>query len=517
MPCSSKGNTERRAQKDLRNKETKGWMLTDTYKIYGCPGSGKTASLMALIQYELSQGRNVEDIGFIGFTRAACGEALGRARKFIPEMEEKRYWFMTLHATCLKILRRSGVYSGVVGYEHMRSFCEKMELQFDESPEDVVSGDKVTEGSAFFSTLSYLVNTMLSMSDWKLCPFAEDLGEHDFEVLQDRWQYFKTMNNLIDFNDMLILGNQCIKGHPTDVLMVDEFQDLSPLQLEIVKKFIQKKERVYIAGDDDQFLYRFQGAQPEIMLDFPSDHINILSQSHRVPLEIFREATKLIEQNQTRQPKKTAPRPGRGFLSTIMDRDLERVIAEIRKSTYLLLRTNKLVRRMSWELASRGVPYKFLDSKKERSWGWSKKKLQVMDRLFKEPLRDRMTLLEYMYRSGKISRGMKSFLSGYIWRNSPIVPENIHTYLGTIHSSKGREADTIILFDDITRRVAESMTTQQGLEDERRVWYVGMTRAREKLVIVPEYYGQGSFSLARRLGVDKTPEVHKISRWSEEW
>jgi DNA helicase-2/ATP-dependent DNA helicase PcrA len=415
-------------------------------------------------------------------------------------MEDKRYWFMTLHATCLKILRKNGIFSDIASYDDLKDFCEKARLRFDESPEDVVSGDQVTEGSAFFSLSSFLTNTMKPFSEWKECPFAEDLGANDFESLTESWASFKSDRNLIDFNDMLQLGDKCIKGHPTDVLMVDEFQDLSPLQLEIVKKFMTQKERVYIAGDDDQALYRFQGAEPEIMLDFPATNVNILSQSYRVPRIVFEKATELISQNVTRQPKQIAPRNAEGECVILNQKGLTYIIPEIKGTAYILMRTNKLVSRLSWELSAMGVPYRFLDSKKDKSWGWTKRKVQMMDKLFQEPIRDRMTLLNYMFKSGKITRGMKAFLSGYIWRDKPIIPENIHTYLGTIHSSKGREADTVFLFDDITRRVMDGMTTVRGLEDERRVWYVGMTRARQKLVVVHNYYDQGSFDLPGRIG-----------------
>jgi superfamily I DNA/RNA helicase len=96
-----------------------------------------------------------------------------------------------------------------------------------------------------------------------------------------------------------------------------------------------------------------------------------------------------------------------------------------------------------------------------------------------------MGYIDSLVSKGEISEFKGSFISTYATTyKQPIDPSRIACMLGTIHSSKGREADTVILFDDITEKVLGNTITPLGLEDERRVFYVGMTRAKRKLVIV---------------------------------
>lgn len=463
-------------------------------KYYGAPGTGKTYKLIENVQKELENGLKINEIAYLGFTRAAADEAHSRAtKKFFGIDASKKLWFRTIHSACLYLLRQRGVSEKVVDFKHRREFCRNYDMRYTWDGEEGKLGDQTPDGNLFFNIHGYIENAMLNADEWKETDFSKDF-ERDFPFLYEKWVDYKTQLQLIDFSDMIYHTLDNVSYIPTKVLFVDEFQDLSPLQYRVIQQFMAGKERVYGAGDDDQALYRFQAAVPEIFLNLKADENHVLPKTYRLLSEIWEKSKTLISQNTNRQEKDIEPR-GEGGIVKIMNTSYPwTIINEIEGSTYILFRTNYLMNKFGWELAKEGVLYRFIDSKKEKSLGWTaKKKRDIYHRLYKN--HDYRRQLDNLMRMGEIKKGYGNFI-GYYIRNygKYIEPRNITTHIGTIHSAKGREADTVILFDDITKRVANGMRTLQGLEDERRVFYVGMTRAREKLCVVHKGFGSKSLS-----------------------
>ena len=464
-------------------------------KFYGAPGTGKTYALIENVQKELENGLKIDEIGYLGFTRAAANEALERAtRKFFGISVNKKLWFRTIHSACLYLLRQRGVTEKVVNFTNRKNFCQEHDMRYTWEGEESILGDTTPDGNLFFSIYGYIENAMMNPDEWKETDFSEDFKE-DFPFLYDKWVEYKTQHHLIDFSDMIYCALDKMAYIPTKVLFVDEFQDLSPLQYRVIQQFMMGKERVYGAGDDDQALYRFQAAVPEIFLNLKCDENHVLPKSYRLPSEIWEKSKALISKNVNRQEKDIEPKGEGGIVKVITYPYPEMIIREIEGLTYILFRTNYLMNKFGWELASEGILYKFLDSKKEEKLGWtSEKKRKIYHSLCRNP--DYRRQLDNLRMMGEISKGYANFIGYYIQNyGGRIEPRNITTYIGTIHSAKGREADTVILFDDITKRVDNGMRRSlQGLEDERRVFYVGMTRSRSKLVIVNRGFGTKSLS-----------------------
>ncbi len=449
-------------------------------KIYGGPGTGKTTTLMNIIDEELNCGLGLKQMVFIGYTRASCFEAIERLKKKdifdnLLTVNSSGLWFHTIHALSLRLLSMKGLMKGkrMASFIDKKHFCEKEGLTLSESEDDIVSGESVSNGSAFFSTKTYLINTFRKPEEWVSCEFASDLEGHDFLKLNDRWTHYKDERGLIDFDDLLVSMNSMKLNVYAKVLFIDEFQDLSPLQVSIVKNIMIGKERVYIGGDANQALYRFQGAEPELMLDFVVDETKILSQSYRCPRSFFGIANKFISQNVHSQLMDIKPRDSEGSLTTLNFPSIWEIEDSINKTgtTYILLRTNFLVYKFSWVLAGQGILYKYLDKKKDEIMGWTDKKIKIIDDLYKLPRYDRDSVLSKKFYDGEISKGVYGFLKCYLHRREPIDYSSIKVSLGTIHSSKGREADTVILLDDITPRVLVSMeSSETAVEDERRIF-----------------------------------------------
>lgn len=473
-------------------------MQADTQKVYGAPGTGKTTYLIGKVIEELQQGTHIEDIAYVGFTRAACSEALHRAMKVV-EFDDKRYWFMTVHATCLKMLMQENLYvdKKIADWQALKSFCQEAGLDPPSVNDDTVEGGQISTGSAFFSTKTFLVNTFKQPSEWMSCPHAQALKGVDYEDLLLQWNDYKAQNNLVDFDDMLLDAYLHKLNVPTRVLIVDEFQDISPLQLAVIQNFAEDKERIYVAGDDDQALYGFQGADPTLMLSYEASSNIVLGKSYRCKRSIWERAQRFIRQNVNRQDKVVDSVDDEGEVVVVRKpwdfEDLERYISD---TTYILLRTNYLVGKMAWQLANRGILFRYLDSEKERLWGWNKTRVAAINYVTSGQYRLRLERLNELTIRHQWTSAQKDFIGRYCYLGKKVIPDDIHTFIGTIHSAKGREADSVLVFNDITARVADSMETLEGLEAERRVWYVAMTRARSRLVLVDRYFNKQPGGLA---------------------
>jgi superfamily I DNA/RNA helicase len=483
---------------------------TEFVKINGPPGTGKTTKLMNEMLGLLKAGADIKEIAFMGFTRASCDEALKRARALVPEMEaDKRYWFRTIHATCFYLCIKRGLFikKKVVDYQASKAFCDAVGLSPPSLDDDNVEGGEVSTGTAFFSTLSYLVNTFTPMSEFEKCPHAGALAGMNFEDLSNAWKKFKKDRNLIDFNDMLTTAYGYKVHLPVKYLFADEHQDDSPLQDAIVKMFAQGKKKVWIAGDANQSIYEFQGANPKLLLDFKVNEEVTLPRSYRVPENIWLKAQELIKMNEFRTKTEDVTSNGPGgqyiWLKGVDPRHVEKIMAHVNGEVFILFRTNYHCKKFSWKLAENGILFKNIDGEKEKMFGWNKKKVEFVNKIFgatSDPYK-RNRILEEEGNALKMNQYAIKFLQYYVRHSGLIDPSKIKVKIGTIHSAKGREADTVIIFDNVTGRVMDGMETQEGMEAERRCWYVGITRARKKLCIVHDY-----FSWIGNTGVFPLPE-----------
>jgi len=475
-------------------------MKTTTKKFYGPPGTGKTTALINLVEKEVEENNiSIHSIGYLGFTNAACDEAQSRIA-----FQGIGTWFRTIHSSCLYLLRRNGVDKGVVTYRHRLGFCKDHGMKYSSDANDIEYGDVMPEGNTFFNIISYLKNSKLDQSQWDSTPYADDF-KRPFSQLYNSWVTFKEDCHLLDFDDMLTKTLEMDLLFPTKVLFVDEFQDISPLQYDVIKHFMYAKERVYVAGDDDQAIYRFQAASPDIFLNMPADETSVLPKSYRLKKNVLDISHKLIVQNKSRKDKTFLPASDGGVVKILYHPKPEDVVNEVSGKTFLLFRTNNLVEKFSWNMARSGIPFKYLDESKEKMWGWSNdSKRELYNSLCGNY--SAWNTLDRMTSSGKIAGGSASYMKLYIAKyHKPISPGAINTFMGTIHSAKGREADTVILFDTITPKVMSGITmSDTGFDDERRVFYVGMTRAKEKLVIAHAAFPKAlTIELPTFLGAEK--------------
>ena len=142
--------------------------------------------------------------------------------------------------------------------------------------------------------------------------FKEIYRAYEEKLHENRW---------IDFDDILVYTYELLKEREDirkawqqkfPYILIDEFQDINKIQYEIVKMLAGETKNLFIVGDDDQSIYKFRGARPELMLNFPKDFENtrqvILNRNYRCGEEIVQVAEDIISYNTKRFEKKMQAR-----------------------------------------------------------------------------------------------------------------------------------------------------------------------------------------------------------------
>jgi DNA helicase-2/ATP-dependent DNA helicase PcrA len=339
------------------------------------------------------------------------------------------------------------------------------------------------------------------------------VGWFELERFANGLRLFKDDRLLIDYTDMLQLFLDRGRAPKLDVMFVDEAQDLSPLQWAVVRKLCESADRIYIAGDDDQAIYRWAGADVDYLIRNSKDAM-ILKQSYRVPSSIHKLAQNCIGQVVSRVQKSWNPRKEAGHVS--WEPSYETI--DMESGEWLVLaRTNYLLNGIEEHCRSEGWFYK---SKNRNSVSEKKVKAvrdwETLRQGGEIPIVDLTKVLNYMKIRVPISLerndfdtnisfdqaqqfvpdlkkeywydlfdgisvSERSYIRAMLRRGEKITKEP-RIKLSTIHAAKGGEAENVILLTDISNRIYKSY--QSNPDDESRVFYVGLTRAKENLFLI---------------------------------
>lgn len=299
------------------------------------PGSGKTAVLTERIRYLVETGAvPPERILVITFTRAAAQEMEQRYRK----KAEGAVRFGTFHSVSFSILREKYHYTAnniIRAEEQRRILTEQLsELSLPLSSDEEYLAGLLSEISRYKVWLSGIE----AGREEKRCglPFLtkrrettgfsfEQLPQEEFLRLFHAYQRELHLRRYLDFDDLLSECRAALVSDPAFLsalraqypyLLVDEFQDLSPIQYELLRMLAAPHNNLFIVGDDDQSIYGFRGARPELMLGFPRDFPEavriMLSDNFRSRQEIVDYASRLIRKNRSRFEKRLCAAQGRG-------------------------------------------------------------------------------------------------------------------------------------------------------------------------------------------------------------
>lgn len=299
------------------------------------PGSGKTTVITHRVRFLVEQCQ-VEpgSILVITFTRAAADEMKLR---FQTLMEGRRLAvsFGTFHSIFFQILKHAYRYdaTNIIRDEQrvqfIRELMERCQIDVEDEMEFIL---------AILSEISLVKGEMLNLEHY----YAKNCSEEIFKKLYHGYEEKLLQAGLLDFDDMLVMCYELFRQRQ-DILaawqskyryiLVDEFQDINQVQYEIIRMLAAPEDNLFIVGDDDQSIYRFRGAKPEIMLGFLNDYPNagqtLLGVNYRSASTIVETAGRLIVHNKTRYPK--AIQADRGAGRPVATRVFDDAQAEVRE------------------------------------------------------------------------------------------------------------------------------------------------------------------------------------------
>ncbi len=312
------------------------------------PGSGKTTVITHRIKRLLEAGVDPSGILVITFTKAAAAEMKERFLKLAREEDAKRKLtgpgdglrsagqnakrdgrisleaagtrvsFGTFHSVFYHILKwayrfpAGNVISGEEKRQYFKKFLDESEMEVEDEAEFI---------SSIINEISYVKGERLDLKYY----YSQNCPEEWFKKLYDGYDEMLKQTGKIDFDDMLVMCHELFTERK-DILaawqkkfryiLVDEFQDINLLQYQVVRMLALPENNLFIVGDDDQSIYRFRGAKPEIMLgfekNFPGTKRVLLGTNYRSTKEIVETSLKLIGHNKVRFEKKLEPFRGSG-------------------------------------------------------------------------------------------------------------------------------------------------------------------------------------------------------------
>jgi superfamily I DNA/RNA helicase len=454
--------------------------------IFGPPGTGKTETLMRIINEELSNGVAPSDIALVTFTKQ--GATVGRERaldKFattdfaMTGSDLSNYG--TIHSMCFRALEIKR--TDMLGAKDYRKFADAMGLKLlGYYTEELHHGDD-----------EYLfLENMERINKKKFDLLLPNVNAAKYANVRHNYRRFKAQMKKLDYTDLLEKFLASDITIPVEVAIIDEAQDLTSLQWQVVEKAFAGCRTMYVGADDDQEIFAWSGSDAKIVGRMEGERI-FLKRSYRLPSNIARFAQDVISEVSDRVEKTYEPNEEGGEI--LFYNDVKEVPFSPDRNWYLLARNNAHLKMYQEVLEMQGMLY------------YIKNELSVPEKLVK-----RVRLYENARRRGSLTKEESVILQRVLRKDysltqswdeafylSPeyakrveyineIIANEINKpmpyFVNTMHGVKGGEADDVVIMLNCTTSIQKALDKQHSLDDEIRVLYVAVTRARKRLHIV---------------------------------
>ena len=470
--------------------------------ILGPPGTGKTTSLLNIVEDALSRGIPPERIAYLAFTRKAAYEAQERAMAQFGFEEGRFPYFRTLHSLAFRELGMQR--DEVMTDSHYRKFGKAMGIEFRGIYDENIglhTGDGLGDKCSRIESLARM--GLRNIEDQMSITNINDLSTHAVKQYHSALVAYKKDNGVYDFTDMLEKYNSQL---PVDICIFDEAQDLSSAQYKMAILAASLASEVYIAGDDDQAIFGWAGADVDKFLNLKGQKTT-LPNSHRIPKKVHSLANDVVRRIKNRYPKKWAPKKQEGDVIYVTN---EQDIDFSESGSWMLLSRSKyLLYRLKQAVRQQGYAYTInnrssLESEETRAiiaWESLRKGKSISQHEAKNLVNflafnpDLVKQDSYMM----ADLGLPNAAKDYDWmtmlkgiapdereylrscmRNGEKFSDKPRITISTIHQSKGGEADNLVLLTDMGKLSWENL----GSDEENRVWYVALTRAKENLYLI---------------------------------
>lgn len=539
------------------------------------PGVGKTFELLRRIELEAEEhGTRIGDLAFTTFAKSQAEDVKARIRTVYPEAGQKeiKAAVSTIHAAALRACAAAGLLDAgarIIAEQsprdnpYFQEFAAAHHLPYDPArarltaPDDDrgAAGKAEPPGNALFRIARYIVGQYTW--PWSRATDAMTaIGAHfppsygNAAELLEAWSAFKTDRGLYEHDDYIRLAIDHNAPAPARILVVDEFQDLSPLQFVLVEMWRRSGDvdRVYVAGDPNQSIYGFRGADPIYLerIPGPVEDIGATAErrppSRRCPAAIVAVADRVLGGRSN-----MAPRSAGGVVEVREGAEFAAVVEALHRrygAVMVLARYQRDARRLSAVLTAAGLPHSSLHP--DRLTPWQKARtvagavidpgevLAALDAIAVYERDGHPWTLEHGRARALIDAGRlrvrpetaraslssgpavhvadaigwfglearpgasraiaaggldlpEKFGPGFLaaFDRGIARPDRAAITVDTIHQAKGREAPAVILHTGYQKAREAQYWQSPAIEaEERRVYYVGITRASEHLVIL---------------------------------
>ena len=393
------------------------------------PGSGKTAVITGRTCQLVTSGISASRILVVTFTRAAAKEMKERYLKAMGKTSTQ-VTFGTFHGVFYAILRHTYRMSGnnILSEEEKKRLMRELVNHYARDLEE----EDLEENLA--REISTVKNNQIPLEHY----YSACMPQEKFREIYEAYEKWRKENKKLDFDDLMV---QCKRlflerpevlrawQHKFQYILIDEFQDISPVQYEIVRMLALPENNLFIVGDDDQSIYHFRGARPEIMLNFTRDYPDAetvtLDVNYRCSGQILSAAMHVIGENKKRFSKKLSTPNQVGKAVQIREFQNPReeylaVVSELRErmengerleDTAILLRTNQEAEGLVGALMERQVPFNMKEKLPNLFQHWICRNLLAYMH-FAAGEKNRKYFLEFMNRPNRyISRDALSLSS----------------------------------------------------------------------------------------------------------
>jgi len=458
------------------------------YKFYGPPGTGKTHRLISRAKAYVRIKTPLHKIGYFAFTKTAARTAKAR----MPEEDKKLVHFQTLHSFAYHTL-------GLEEQDVMQPYHYEdlgKELGIRVKYQDKYNKEEInylTCDNPYFQMIHKAMNLNITVRE------LYDRNEHNskdidwimLRHIDKNLKEYKKKKELYDFNDMINeLINEGIKKE-FEVIFIDEAQDLSPLQWRLYDLLKTKTKDIYLAGDDDQAIFAWAGADVNRFITEPAKE-KVLIYSKRISKAVQAESTIPVDKIVgLKKHKKYFARNFEGMSQRINRLDE----VDLSNEKWLILtRTQSKLKKIADELEKRNL---YFESKRGKSYksriykaavnytNWCKG--AALDDKYIKDIKEYTGDLEWQKDKTwyqmfiKANPKDKDYIRTMLSKGEKL-DEDARIWISTIHAIKGGEEDNVILCLDLGNKVKKAMQkSNDKADEEHRVWYVGITRARNNL------------------------------------
>ena len=474
--------------------------------IYGGPGCGKTWYLLNLLE-KLLEDYKPSEIAFVSFTKKGAYEGRTRAMERFGYASEEFPYFRTLHS--IAYAQAQLARDDIMGRKQYKQFSDLMNMNFTGYyTEDFNSDDD-----------KYLFYYFLRKNNPKAAEScALDINMRSFEVVAKSYDAYKARHGYADFTDMISFFVESGQPVPVKIAIIDEAQDLTTLQWKMCEIAFGDCDHVYIAGDDDQAIYEWNGADVEHFLNLAGNKV-VLEKSNRMPSHILNFSTHITDMMSQRVEKKFAPNMSGGIV--YFHNSIEDIEIDATSSYYFLSRNNMYLKQYREMLRKRGFAYvdkteHSVDEKVIRAINAYEQMRKTgnykseVDRLVTAHfLRNDMGNTEPWYKRFNLDIDDANYYRDLIAHRPNVYDRRL--MINTIHGVKGGEADKVVVMLDVTKNVRDNYLKHE--DSELRCLYVACTRAKKELHIV---HSNSNYGYDNYMDVESFAEFQRPKRVYQE-